>query len=126
MPHLKLKYTNNIKEKIDFPKLFLELHQVLANIGKIKIANCKSRATKLDIFYIAEGQENQAFIHIDLSFLEGRSLETKQEIGKKFIETLKTHYSKSIKDLDLQITVEIKDIAKSTYYKFPEGTFTVL
>ncbi|MFC1724750.1 5-carboxymethyl-2-hydroxymuconate Delta-isomerase [candidate division KSB1 bacterium] len=118
MPHLTLEYTNNITQTVDFNNLFTDLHGILEETGGININNCKSRAVQLDKFFIAKGESNKAFVHLDVSFLEGRPVELKQEIGSKILEKLKKHYKQSIAELDIQITVEIKDIRRDVYFKY--------
>ncbi len=122
MPQLSLQYTANIGQEISFQDLFAKLHNILADSCDIKIDNCKSRATKLDNYYIGRGETSNAFIQLDIHFLEGRSLALKKEIGSQILEALKEIYSQSISEFNLQITVEIKDIEQEVYFKYPPGS----
>ncbi|MCH8127058.1 5-carboxymethyl-2-hydroxymuconate Delta-isomerase [candidate division KSB1 bacterium] len=122
MPQLILQYTANIDQEISFQDLFVKLHNILADIGGIKIDNCKSRAFKLDNYYIGRGETSNAFINLDIHFLEGRPQTLKKEIGSQILEALKEIYSQSISELNLQITVEIKDIERDVYFKYPPGS----
>ncbi|MCP5046036.1 MAG: 5-carboxymethyl-2-hydroxymuconate Delta-isomerase [bacterium] len=124
MPQLVLQYTANIQQDVDFKDMFARFHHVLAHTGGIKIGNCKSRAIKLEDYYIAQGGPDEAFVHLDARFMEGRSAELKQKIGQQLLDIMKEVYSPSIKEYNLQITVEINDIACDSYFKFPEGTLT--
>ncbi len=124
MPHLKLEYTNNITQDIDFPKLFSSLHKVLSETSGIKIQNCKSRAFEVGNYYIAQGEAENAFVHLDVRFMEGRPPELKKDIGRKLLEILKTYFIRKNDPLNNQITVEISDIPNSSYFKHPEGTLT--
>jgi len=124
MPQITLEYTGNITEKIDFDDLFEKVHSVLQHTGKINIENCKSRAIKLENFYVAQGDSSNAFVHLSVRFLEGRSDEIKQTIGEQLMYILKQFYSASIIELKTQLTVEIQDIKRQEYFKFPEGSFT--
>lgn len=124
MPHLTLEYSQNIRQKVNFKDLFSGLHQILAAKGGVKIENCKSRAVRRDEFHIGNGERTSAFIHLELSMLEGRSVALKQEVGREILEFLREYYAPSIAEHDLQITVEIKDIHRSTYFKIPENSLT--
>ena len=119
MPHLILEYTENINP-IVFEQLFAKLHSVLSEIVNIEINNCKSRAVSLGTFYIGEGDSSNAFVSLSVSFLEGRSLDLKQKLGERFLDILKRYYSHLETELNVQISVEIKDIQKPLYFKFPE------
>jgi 5-carboxymethyl-2-hydroxymuconate isomerase len=124
MPHLTLEYTSNLSQSIDADQLFPRLHQILVNVGGISIHNCKSRAVCLDTYYIGKGDVQDAFIHLDIRFLEGRSLELKQRIGRLSLSWLKEYFAPSLAELELQVTVGIADIQPQTYFKIPEGTLT--
>ena len=118
MPHITLKFTSNIKSLPNFNKLFSEVHRTLNDNAGIKIENCKSKAIKLEKFYVGDGTKNKAFLHLEVKILEGHTIEVKSEIGKSLLQILKNQFEKSIKLLDLQITIEIIDIKKNCYYKY--------
>lgn len=124
MPHLTLEYTSNLSQGIDADQLFSKLHQILVDVGGISIHNCKSRAVCLDTYYIGKGDAQEAFMHLDIRFLEGRSLELKQRIGQLSLNWLKEYFAPSLAGLEMQVTVEIADIQSQTYFKIPEGTLT--
>jgi 5-carboxymethyl-2-hydroxymuconate isomerase len=126
MPHIILEYSENIKENIDFKKLFRKVHSVLSTRGEVKIDNCKSRSICRTSFYIGDGSVKHAFLHLSIQWLEGRSVELKTEIGEKLLELLKSNYSKSLKELELQITVHINDMQRVNYFKHPKGTLSTL
>ena len=116
MPHLKLEYSSNAKAT-PTRDLFLALHQILADHG-VKIGNCKSRAVERDVFLVADGKTGEAFVHLDVRFMEGRSPELKTSIGNAMLSALREEFG----DDGTQITIEIRDIQRESYFKFPGGT----
>ncbi|MFQ5754949.1 MAG: 5-carboxymethyl-2-hydroxymuconate Delta-isomerase [Acidiferrobacterales bacterium] len=124
MPHLTLEYTSNIRQHVNLAELFSALHRVLAQVGGVRIENCKSRAVKHHDFCIGSGSSYKAFVHLGMTMLEGRPLALKQKVGESILRVLKDTYAPSMVEQDLQITVEIKDIQKATYFKVPEGTLS--
>ncbi len=56
--------------------------------------------------------------------MAGRTTELKQKVGRQLLEVMKEVYSPSIETNDLQITVEINDISRDSYFKYPAGTLT--
>ncbi len=70
MPQITLQFTDNIKALPNFNFLFAEVHQTLNNIAGIKIENCKSRAIKLEKYYIGDGTNSQGFVHLEVKILE--------------------------------------------------------
>lgn len=122
MPQITIQYTDNIKSLPDFDFLFSKAHQTINTIAGIKIENCKSRVIKLEKYFLGDGAGNQGFVHLEVKILEGRNNEIKSEIGNNLLEILKKQFVESNQLLALQITIEIIDIQKNCYYKYPEGT----
>ena len=120
MPHLTLEYTENLGKSINFTSLFSDFHKILSDVGGININNCKSRAVPRREYFIGSGKENAAFVHLTVSFLEGRSNELKEKIGRHILKTLRDCYSQLMAVYDLQISVEFIDIPRSLYFKYPE------
>ncbi len=119
MPHLILEYSTNVRETTKLGPLFSRLHTLLSETAGIDVNNCKSRARPADDYFVAEGGEREAFVHLDIRFLEGRSTEVKQAVGAQSLEVLRTWFSESDSALALQITVEIRDIDRRSYFKHP-------
>ena len=124
MPQIALEYTANIAEHIEAAQVFARIHEVVASVGGINIGNCKSRARRLDSYFIGDGDARQAFAHLEVRFLEGRSAAVKQEIGRRCLGILQDYFAGSLAKLDLQMTVEVADIDRLFYFKIPEGTFS--
>ena len=122
MPHLSLEYTANVSEPDDMAAIMLKMHRVLNETGGICLGNCKSRTRRLDSYAVGDGSPDSAFLHLDVRFMEGRSEATKRAIGQELLQILKQEFPDT--NLDLQITVEIRDILANSYFKHPEGTLT--
>jgi 5-carboxymethyl-2-hydroxymuconate isomerase len=121
MPHIILEYSANLSALPDFRVLFDDIHQALNRLGGIKIENCKSRARVAEHCYIGDGNPDNAFIHLDIEFVKGRSVEVKQAIGRECLGLVKGYYHLQLSDA-LQITVKIDDIALDFYFKDPAGS----
>jgi len=121
MPHIVLEYSSNLPELPDFRALFDDIHQALNRIGGIRLENCKSRARAAKHYYIGDGNPDNAFVHLDVEFVKGRSREVKQAIGQECLLLVKRYYHLHLSD-SLQITVKIDDIALDFYFKDPAGT----
>ena len=80
MPHLTLEYSANVPE-LDFVALFAELHAILSELGGVRVQNLKSRVVRTDAYYVGEGQPENAFVHLNVALLAGRSPQWKREIG---------------------------------------------
>ncbi|MEM7196381.1 MAG: hypothetical protein AAF402_15705 [Pseudomonadota bacterium] len=124
MPHLRLEHTANIGSDVDDSALFADLHSVLHDVGKINKENCKARRYVAESFFIADGGDNEAFVHLDIRFVGGRSEDVKSRIGEQCLHVLKRAFDSSLQSHSVQITVEIRDIQLADYHKYPVGTLT--
>ncbi|MCF8367726.1 MAG: hypothetical protein K9G76_01695 [Bacteroidales bacterium] len=123
MPQIRLEYSGNIAPP-GVEEIFPQIHQLLNELAGIPIGNCKSRLVKLDEYFVSEGEINQAFAHLEIALLEGRSKEIKQKIGNGCLQLLKNHFLHEQHQKDIQITVEVRDLIHDCYFKFPEGTLS--
>lgn len=117
MPHLTLEYTADLPPEVASPEFFGRLHRVLAEVAGIDIGNCKSRAIHLDTFLVGEEPGTENFVHLDVRIMEGKTTAVKEELGRRILDEIRDAYAAS--DRPFQATVEIRDIVKTQYFKFP-------
>lgn len=122
MPHLVLEYSSNLSQKKHLEQLFPLLHQTVALISSANLESCKTRVIEQTSYYIGDGQTSNAFVHLEIRLAEGRTLLVKKDLGEKMLEILRLHFSNSLKDFHLQITVEVKEFQKNLYFKIPSGS----
>jgi len=82
MPQLILEFSSNILEKNNLVTLFQECHSILEKKLPTDIDSCKSRAIECHDYYIGNGEPNNAFVHISLKIMPGRSLDTLKKCGR--------------------------------------------
>lgn len=116
MPQLRLEFSSNVLEKNNFSKLFEKCHSTLEKMLPTEISSCKSRAIECERFYVGNGNSHNAFVHVSLKVLPGRDAEILQTVGEKIMELLLNHFSDSLQQLKLQITLEIMELER-TYFK---------
>jgi 5-carboxymethyl-2-hydroxymuconate isomerase len=119
MPQLILEYTDNLKERMDFPVLFADLHQILVVVALASLDSCKSRAVKHEQYYVGDGNIRNAFVHVEVLLAEGRTIPVRQEVGKQILNVLEESFARSLKELNLQITVQVKEFPRNLYFKIP-------
>jgi 5-carboxymethyl-2-hydroxymuconate isomerase len=117
MPHLILEYSDNILERVDARDVFKGLHAILIENGPFNLSDIKSRAIMYKEFYVADGNESNAFVHLTLSIFKGRNLKIRQVVGKLLLEFLENKFARSYQELSCSITVDIKEIDSDTYFK---------
>src|SRR5690242_8313920 len=117
MPHLRLEYSANIKEKVDLEKVFSLCHEALVATVNADLFRCQSQAFCCDHFCVGSGVSNEAFIYLQLMLFEGRSLPQLQEAGKQLLQILEECFAQSIMGLNVQIAVHVVEFASDHYFK---------
>jgi 5-carboxymethyl-2-hydroxymuconate isomerase len=121
MPHFILEYSDNILEEVNFKDFFKKLHTLLVDAGPFNLSDIKSRAIRHQEFYVASGQESNAFVHLTLLIFKGRDLSIRQAVGEKILAFLKGEFARSFEKLNCSYTVEVKEMDKETYFKVTSG-----
>lgn len=112
MPHLLMEYTDNLDIR---PKETLRvLNRVLIASGEFgDNYNIKSRARCLRDYCVGD-DEGDAFVHLTLSLLSGRSMAVRAALAENLVAVLKPLLHT---DARMQITVEVREMVRDCYGK---------
>ena len=121
MPQIRLEYTNNVMIDPDGGELVKKIHKSLSAALGISIENCKTRVLIHTGYFVGDGGQDKGFAHLEVGILDGRSPTLKRELGNMLLALLQTQLLPDNGHLDLQITVEIRDIAGEQYFKYPRS-----
>jgi 5-carboxymethyl-2-hydroxymuconate isomerase len=114
MPQITVEFSVSLTEAFDRRGFALAFHPAAAELIGSAVPGFKTRFVRLDEAVIGAGDPAEAMIHIDLAILPGRDPELKDRLGDLALTTLSKHL-KPTPDLNIQLTVEIRDLA--TYHK---------
>ncbi len=118
MPHFILEYTDNIKNEANLPFLFEKIHQVLIQRGShFPIGGIRSRAIELHAYRVADGEEDDAFVHAVFKIGAGRTEEVKKEACEAMFEVLKDHFASLMSTRYLALSMELIEFSEAGTYK---------
>ncbi|MBS0286344.1 MAG: hypothetical protein JSR17_03560 [Proteobacteria bacterium] len=109
MPQIILEQSSNVQET-NHRELLLEIHHILTDKLPTQIEGCKSRVLIHNEYVVGNGDANNGFVHLNISVLKGRSVELLSDIGQIVMAKLTDFYAKSLKNINLQITVQIGEL----------------
>lgn len=118
MPNLTLQYSGNLD--IDTHDLLLELHGVLLDSELFEYKHdIKSRAIQFDEFLIGDGLEKNAFIHLQVCVLNGRTTEQLQQLNEQLLQKIKDNQKFIHTDVtkEIHLSVEVVEMNKEIYRK---------
>ena len=110
MPHIVLEYSQNLETQLNVPAVLLALHEMLAVQG-IDQHRIKTRGVPLKDVLIGQKGADGQMMHITLSLLEGRDIETRRKYGQALYDTLKAHAPD-----ECSVTLEVREMVQETYF----------
>ncbi|HET7629361.1 MAG TPA: 5-carboxymethyl-2-hydroxymuconate Delta-isomerase, partial [Bacillales bacterium] len=109
-------YTDNLNPEADIPGLLKKFHEVLlARSDHFPTGGLRSRAIELHDYRVADGAEDDAFVHVTLKIGGGRSAEVKKEACEALFEVMKRHFEKAFADRFLALSLELFEFQHPTY-----------
>lgn len=118
MPHFIIEYTDNIKEDANIQSLLKKIHDVLLSRSDIfPIGGIRSRAIELKDYRVADGTENDAFVHATLKIGSGRSETVKKETCEELFQTIKEHFADLFNQRYLALSMELIEFSEAGTYK---------
>ena len=118
MPHFIIEYTNNIKDKMSIDDLLTKVNSTLISFSSIfPVGGIRSRAIELEHYRIADGQEDDAFVHAILKIGAGRTDEQKREVCDALFSVIRTHFSALYEKSYLALSMELIEFNEFGTYK---------
>lgn len=118
MPHFIIEYTDNIKDDIQLDVLFKHIHDVLISYSSIfPVGGIRSRAIELKDYLVADGTEDDAFVHATLKIGAGRSEGDKREVCDKLFEVIQAHFANLFSKRYLALSMELVEFSEFGTYK---------
>lgn len=118
MPHFIIEYTDNLKAEADIAGLLEKIHAVFLSHNDIfPVGGIRSRAIELHDYRIADGKEDDAFVHAVLKIGAGRSEKDKKEICDELFGVMKNHFADLFAKRYLALSMELIEFGGSGTYK---------
>jgi 5-carboxymethyl-2-hydroxymuconate isomerase len=117
MPHFILEYSANLDDEIRIQKLFSKLQDTALETGVFPLGGIRFRANRCEDYLIADGDADNAFVHMTLKLGHGRDIEVRKEVGEKLFNTLKEHFESVFKKRPLAVSFELVELHAELTYK---------
>ncbi|PCK18589.1 5-carboxymethyl-2-hydroxymuconate isomerase [Bacillus pumilus] len=118
MPHIIVEYTDNIKKEANMTKLLRNINQaVIAQGGVFPTGGIRTRAIELTDYVVADGTEDDSFVHTALKIGAGRTIEEKRAVGDAIFSEMTEHFSELFNTRYLALSLEIIEFSEAGTYK---------
>ncbi|MFD1706464.1 5-carboxymethyl-2-hydroxymuconate Delta-isomerase [Siminovitchia sediminis] len=116
MPHVIVEYTDNIKKEARIKSLLKKINEsMIDSNGVFPVGGIRSRAIELNDYVVADGTEDDAFVHVALKIGAGRSEEDLKQACDKLFEVVKEHFADLYEKRTLALSMEIEEFSRPTY-----------
>ena len=116
MPHVIVEYSNNITT-LNTQCLLSSLNQHLIDTGLIQAQDLKSRIHTNNDFLIGLGDQSQAYIHVHLYLMQGRTDVQKALLADQALAALTQFQDYQATDLAVQLSVQLTEMPLPDYRK---------
>ncbi len=111
MAHFILEYSANLDtEVLAIEKLFSSLHEKVAASGIFPLAGMRSRAYCASDYYLANGDTEHAFVHLNFKIGTGRSEQEQTDAFELVKGVLLEHLNALYQSRALAISVEMNEL----------------
>ena len=117
MPHLVLEYSANVPDRPDLKRVLLDLHEALMASALFERKDIKSRAVRHDVFAVADGAEDRAFVALSIAILDGRPDEVKAAVSEAALDVLIRAFPRLVAGGRGALSVEVRDLPRASYQR---------
>src|SRR5262245_36197478 len=111
MPHIHLETTADLPENAHIPDILEALVAKLCTFDSIQAKSVKAYHTLRSNWCMGEGAP-PGFAHCSVMIVTGRALELRQSISAGMYEELRSHFSMSLENDEVGITLELREMEK--------------
>jgi 5-carboxymethyl-2-hydroxymuconate isomerase len=110
VPHIIVEYSANLEATVPIAALVADVHRAVLATGIFKLGAVRTRATRRDIFVIADGDPQNAFINVVARVASGRPPEKRRGLAEAIMTVLDRQTATSAKSRGLALSVYVEEI----------------
>ena len=110
MPHIVVEYSANLEPAVSPRRLVDALHRAALDTGVFPLGGLRTRAERRDIYAVADGDPDNAFVAVLARIGEGRDADTRRRVAQALMTTLEAETAEVFRARGLGLTVEVQEI----------------
>jgi 5-carboxymethyl-2-hydroxymuconate isomerase len=114
MPHITIEYSANVEKDVDVRALVHAIHRTAIESGVFELAAIRTRASRRDVYEIADGDPGNAFIHVDVNLAPGRDAEIRRGVAQAMLDVLGKATDTIAAHAGVALSVEVRQIDNAT------------
>jgi 5-carboxymethyl-2-hydroxymuconate isomerase len=110
VPHITVEYSANLQEAVSIAKLVEDVHRAVLATGTFKVGAVRTRAERRDIFVVADGDPQNAFINVIARIGRGRPPEKRRGLAEAIMAVLDQETATLTASRGLALSVYVEEI----------------
>ena len=110
MPHIIVEYSGNLAADVPPQRLVEALHQAALRTGVFPLGGLRTRAAPREIYAIADGDPENAFVAVVARIGEGRDADTRKRVAAALMAVLEAETAEAFRTRGMGLTVEVQEI----------------
>jgi 5-carboxymethyl-2-hydroxymuconate isomerase len=110
VPHIIVEYSANLEATVPIAALVADVHRAVLATGIFKLGAVRTRATRHDMFVIADGDPQNAFINVIARVARGRPAEKRRSLAEAIMAVLDQQTATSTRSRGLALSVYVEEI----------------
>jgi 5-carboxymethyl-2-hydroxymuconate isomerase len=110
LPHVIVEYSANLERDVSPRQLVDALHRAALETGVMPIGGLRTRAERRDVYAVADGDPENAFVAVLVRLGQGRDAETRRRVAEDLMRVLERETAEAFKTRGLGLTVEVQEI----------------
>ena len=105
-----LEYSANLDDDLDLDDLFKALRETAIGTGVFALGGVRFRAHRCEHYLIADGDPDNAFIHLTARIGRRRDPDVRREVGEKLFAALTQYLDSLYRQRPLAISFELTEL----------------
>ncbi len=110
MPHLVIEYSANLEGEIAIGELVRKVHEAATLTGVFELAAIRTRAERRDVYFIADGHQDNGFVAVRIRIGPGRDEQTRKQLGQKIFDVVCAHLEQLSNAEAVAVSLEVQEI----------------
>jgi 5-carboxymethyl-2-hydroxymuconate isomerase len=110
VPHIIVEYSANLEATVPIAALVADVHRAVLATGIFKVGAVRTRAARRDIYVIADGDPQNAFINVVARVASGRPLEKRRGLAEAIMAALDQQTATGARSRGLALSVYVEEI----------------
>ena len=110
MPHITVEYSANLEDGLPIAKLVADVHAAVLATGTFKLGAVRTRAARRDVFVVADGDPQNAFINVIARIGRGRPPDKRRSLAEAIMAVLDRETAALAGSRGLALSVYVEEI----------------